>query len=111
MATVREIFEKHFPERIAGKQDLANEVNATYQFKLEGEGDMGGQWALHMLAEKAPSITEGETAEAKVTITMAGSDFVDMVTGQQNSQMLFMTGKLKVQGDIGLALKLQRIIA
>ena len=110
MPTAREIFEVHFPDRIKDKQDLANEVDAIYQFNLDGEGDDEGKWHVDMTAGGTPNVKEGEAADAKVTITMAGTDFVAMVTGEQNAQMLFMTGKLKVAGDMGLALKLQKII-
>ncbi len=37
---------------------------------------------------------------------MAENDFLEMLSGKLNSQMAFMTGKLKVAGDMGLALKL-----
>jgi putative sterol carrier protein len=37
---------------------------------------------------------------------MAEGDFLDMVAGKLNGQMAFLTGKLKVAGDMGLALKM-----
>jgi putative sterol carrier protein len=37
---------------------------------------------------------------------MAGQDWLDMVSGKQSGQMLYMSGKLKLKGDMGLALKL-----
>ena len=41
---------------------------------------------------------------------MTSEDFVNMVNGQLAPQMAFMTGKLKIKGDMGLALKLQQIL-
>jgi putative sterol carrier protein len=41
---------------------------------------------------------------------MTASDFVDMINGKLNGQMAFMTGKLKVAGDMGLAMKLQTLL-
>ena len=45
-----------------------------------------------------------------MTITMSDEDFVAMLAKQKNAQMLFMSGKLKVKGQMGLALKLQRVL-
>ena len=41
---------------------------------------------------------------------MTAADFVEMMNGNLNAQMAFMSGKLKVAGDMGLALKLQSIL-
>ena len=40
---------------------------------------------------------------------MAASDYLDMVNGKLNPQMAFMSGKLKIAGDMGLAMKMQQI--
>ena len=44
-----------------------------------------------------------------ITISMKESDYLDMINGKLNGQMAFMTGKLKIAGDMGLALKLQSL--
>jgi putative sterol carrier protein len=41
---------------------------------------------------------------------MAENDFLEMLAGRLNGQMAFMTGKLKVAGDMGLALKLESFL-
>jgi putative sterol carrier protein len=41
---------------------------------------------------------------------MAASDFLDMVSGKLNGQMAFMTGKLKVEGDMMLAMQLGNVL-
>ncbi|MGC9053156.1 MAG: SCP2 sterol-binding domain-containing protein [Candidatus Hydrogenedens sp.] len=40
---------------------------------------------------------------------MSASDFLDLVAGKLNGQTAFLTGKLKIQGDMTLALKLQSV--
>ena len=44
-----------------------------------------------------------------MTLAMSAQDYVDMILGKLNGQMAFMTGKLKIAGDMGLALKLQSL--
>lgn len=86
---------------------LAN-LNALYQFDLQGEG--GGQWVIEIRPDKK-EVREGEDANPQCAITMSSKDFMDMVSGRLNPQMAFMTGKLRVKGDMGLALKLQAVLA
>jgi len=47
---------------------------------------------------------------AKCTVTCASGDFMNIVSGKMNPQMAFMSGKLKIKGDMGLAMKLQKVI-
>jgi putative sterol carrier protein len=44
-----------------------------------------------------------------MTLTMTAQDYVDMTMGKLNGQMAFMSGKLKIAGDMGLAMKLQTL--
>ena len=44
-----------------------------------------------------------------MTMTMAGKDYVDLTLGKLNGQMAFMQGKLKIAGDMGLAMKMQTL--
>lgn len=48
--------------------------------------------------------------EADVTMTLARDDFMKMFAGQMNPTSAFMTGRLKVKGDLGLAMKLEKIV-
>jgi putative sterol carrier protein len=82
-------------------------INAIYQFKVTG--DNGGEWYVD-LTTGAPTIEAGTKAGANCTITVAAQDFIDIKSGKLNGQMAFMTGKLKIAGDMGLAMKLNKII-
>ncbi len=81
------------PARLAG-------MNAAYQFQVGEE-----TYSLVMKEDKA-SVSAGPRPGADCTVTMAEADFLDMLSGKLNGQMAFMTGKLRVAGDMGLALKL-----
>ena len=88
------------------KKDAAKGMTATYQFDLSGDG--GGQWHV-MIANEQCQVQEGKAASPNITISMTAKDYLDMVNGKLNGQMAFMTGKLKIAGDMGLALRLQSL--
>jgi predicted lipid carrier protein YhbT len=90
--------------KIAANQAKAAAIGATYRFVLDG--DAGGTWILAL--KDPPSVTAGDGA-AECTVRMAAQDFVDMVEGRASGQELFFRGKLKVEGDMGLALRLQAL--
>ena len=90
--------------KVAAHKDELKAINAVYKFVLEGDG--GGTWILDLRDD--PSVSEGD-GEAQCTIRMQATDYVEMVEGRANGQQLFFTGKLKVEGDMGLAMKLSNI--
>ena len=61
------------------------------------------------VANETIDVQHGQHAAPNITITMKESDYLDMINGKLNGQMAFMTGKLKIAGDMGLALKLQSL--
>jgi putative sterol carrier protein len=87
-------------------KDAAKGLNTVYQFDLSGDG--GGKWAV-LINDDQCQIQTGAHASPNCTISMAAHDYLDMVNGKLNGQMAFMTGKLKIAGDMGLALKLQSL--
>lgn len=105
--SVRDVFERHMPERLKSKPDLVTKINAVYQFNISGPG--GGQWAVDC-ATPGGAVSAGTIASAKCTVACADADFLNIVNGKLNAQMAFMMGKLKIQGDMGLALKLAQLL-
>lgn len=100
---VREILSK-MPEAFVA--DKAGAMNATIQLDLTGEG--GGQWAVK-IANGAIAIEAGQAASPNLSLGMAASDYVALSMGEANPMSLFMAGKIKVQGDVMLAMKFQEM--
>ena len=100
MPTVKETF-----DQMASRFKAANAagVNKTIQYEIGGDG--GGTWHA-VIKDGACTVQPGPAAAADLTVTMAGQDWLDMVGGKLNGQMAFMSGKLKLKGDMGLAMKL-----
>jgi putative sterol carrier protein len=90
----------------AFNKDAATGLTAVYQFDLSGE--KAAQY--HVIIDNGTcTVKEGTHPSPNITLSMAGQDYLDMINGKLNPQMAFMSGKLKITGDMGLALKLQSL--
>lgn len=96
---------KQMGQLITEKRAQASAIGAVFKFILEGDG--GGSFIVNL--KDNPGVVEGEGA-ADCSITMTAQDFVDLTEGKANGQQLFFTGKLKVEGDMSLALRLQAML-
>ena len=85
------------PERIM-------EIDQSYLFVIAEEG----RWLVEV-RRGTVRVTEGWEGEADVTISTSGSVFERIAAGTQNPATAYMTGKLKISGDLGAALKLQQL--
>lgn len=103
MTTAREIM-TDAQAKIQRKPDEARLVNAVYKFILEG--DDGGTWLVDLTDQ--PSVEERD-GDSPCTIRMSSQDFVSMMTGTESPQVLFFAGKLHIDGDVMLALRLQSL--
>jgi putative sterol carrier protein len=78
-------------------------MNNSYLFDIEG----AGMWKVDV-SDGNVSVTEGES-DADVTIRASEDTFKAIASGEQNPTTAYMSGKLKVEGDMGAALKLQKL--
>ena len=98
--TVQEFFDtlasRASAEKTAG-------MNNSYLFDIEG----AGQWIV-AVNDGAVSVSEGG-GEADTTISTSEETMMAVVRGEQNPTTAYMTGKLKIKGDMGAAMKLQKL--
>ncbi|MFF0825821.1 SCP2 sterol-binding domain-containing protein [Brevibacillus sp. NPDC003359] len=88
------------PQRIAG-------LHAVYHFVLSGEE--GGTYEV-VFADNQADYTMGVTREAGCKLELSDKDFIKLVEGRLNPTVAFVTGKLKISGEMGLSFKLQTIL-
>jgi putative sterol carrier protein len=105
--SVKDVFEVQIPARLKAKPDLIGKINAVYQFNISGAE--GGAWSVDCTLPGG-AVVMGTAAAPRCTVSMADADFLKLVSGKLNAQMAFMTGKIKIQGDMGLAMKLQQLL-
>jgi putative sterol carrier protein len=87
--------------------EKAGTTKATIQFDLSGEH--GGKWWVKIQDGKAES-GKGEAPDnANLTLVADSGDFVKIMTGEMDGMSAFMSRKLQVKGDMGLAVKLQQL--
>jgi len=88
--------------------DLVKGVNAVYVFDLKDAG------SFHLDLKNGAGSTGAGVPDAAVkvdvTMTLNKADFVKMFAGQMNPTSAFMTGRLKIKGDLGLAMKLEKLL-
>lgn len=82
------------PQAVAG-------LHRTLQFNTS-------QPAWVVIRDGACVVTQGTAEAADLTLTLADDDLVSLMTGKLDGMMAVLTGKLKLQGDLGLAQQLGR---
>jgi len=100
--TPKEFFEKTLPNRF--KPEKAAGVDVTVQVNITGPN--ASDWVVIIKDQKLES-KEGTHSSPELELKMAEADFMDLINGKMSAEKAFFTGKIKFQGNIGLALKLR----
>jgi putative sterol carrier protein len=99
--TVQEFFET-LPSRADTSKTAG--MNNSYAFDIEG----AGQWTVKV-TDGNVSVEDGVADGVDCTISASQEIFGKIIAGEQNPTSAYMTGKLKLKGDMGAAMKLQKL--
>ena len=80
-------------------------LGATLKF------DFGDDGVLMLDATQVPNLVSNEDGEAQCTMAISIENFMEMAEGNLDGTAAFMSGKLKIQGDMSIAMKLGPILA
>jgi putative sterol carrier protein len=84
------------------RSERAGATRAVVHFRLTGGFD--GDDVYEAIIENAEcTINKEETRDPRATVTLGPVEFLKLATGNASAPVLFMTGKLKVKGDLGFA--------
>ncbi|MCL5124345.1 MAG: SCP2 sterol-binding domain-containing protein [Deltaproteobacteria bacterium] len=101
--TVNEVFEK-MPQVF--NSAAATGLDIIFQFHITGNDS--GDWNV-VIKDQNCQVNSGVHASPTVTLTMEGSDWLDLCNGKLNGVTAFMTGKLKASGDIMAAQRISSL--
>ncbi|MBN6035736.1 SCP2 sterol-binding domain-containing protein [Amycolatopsis sp. 195334CR] len=86
------------------KADRAAELNAVVRWRLTGGADADGYDRFETVIRDGECTVSREPAEKpRVTITVAPVDFFKLITHQATPAVMFVTGRIKVKGDLAFA--------
>src|SRR5262245_8054457 len=99
--TILDTIFARFPELF--RADPAGATNAIIHWNITGAADGGADSYELVIANGTCTLSPSPDQDPKLSITVGPVDFLKVVSGAGNPMMMFMTGKLKAKGDLGLA--------
>jgi putative sterol carrier protein len=102
------IFER-MPESF--RADRAGSTSATIHWTITGGPNGADTYEVRIADGKCETSSTPTTDSPRLAVTVAPVDFVKVVSGNANPVTMFMTGKLKAKGDLGLAANIQNLFA
>lgn len=84
-------------------KEAAKDADAVYQFNLSGEG--GGQFVV-TIKHGTCNVQEGVAPAPDATVSVSAADYLNIVTGAYPFGLAFMNGRLKVDGNLRLVVRM-----
>jgi putative sterol carrier protein len=85
------------------RPDRAGKTSAVIHWNIADRPDGGVDTYEIVIEDGACTLSESADREPKLSLSLGAVDFLKVVSGNGNPVMMFMTGKLKAKGDLGLA--------
>ncbi|NXD81789.1 HSDL2 protein, partial [Halcyon senegalensis] len=92
----------------AMSEEYVRSTQGVFQFDLSG--DDGGTWYIDLKTKGGSAGVGKPPVAADVVMSMSSADFVKMFTGKLKPTMAFMSGKLRIKGNMTLAIKLEKML-
>jgi putative sterol carrier protein len=96
---------REFFETLESRVDASKAAGMTASYKFDIDGS--GSWLVDVDDGKVTVTEDG--GDADCTISTSSETFLKIANGEQNPTAAYMSGKLKVKGDMGQAMKLQKL--
>ena len=91
------------------RADRAGSTNAIIHWTITGRPDGGADTYEIVISNGTCTVSPTPQHDPKLALTMGPVDFMKLISGSGNPMMMFMTGKLKAKGDLGLAANVQNL--
>ncbi|KAI1823434.1 SCP2 sterol-binding domain-containing protein [Xylaria intraflava] len=92
----------------ADRKDAIKQGGGVYAFTLKNKAGDTETW--HIDLKEKGAVGTGPGTKPSVTLSLSDEDFGKLVSGKAQAQRLFMSGKLKIKGDVMKATKLDPIM-
>ncbi|WVO18471.1 hypothetical protein L204_106188 [Cryptococcus depauperatus] len=92
----------------AEKKKQIKTTNGIFQLNVKNGQGKEAIWVIDLKNEG--NVTKGAAKKPDVTITLSDDTFLGLADGKVNAQKAFMTGSLKVKGNVMLATKLDGVL-
>lgn len=99
--------EKKVGKWISDHSDEAKEINAKVIIELTGAG--GGRWLIDCTTDPG-TIKKNNASSAQTVISMEVSTFELLTSGELSPESAFLSGQVKVEGDLGLSIRLGQLL-
>lgn len=90
-------------------ENMRSRIGASAGLNKSVKFDFGDDGIVRIDDTTSPAVVDNENAATDCTVKVSMADFVDIASGNTNAQMAFMMGKLKVEGDMSVAMQLGKV--
>ncbi len=91
-------------------EQMRTRVGASAGLKKSVKFDFGSDGVVRIDDTATPAIVDNQDLPVDCAVKVTMADFMEIASGKQNAQMAFMMGKLKIDGDMSVAMQLGTIL-